>query len=132
LDKARQIRPAAVPRHEVDRLRSGHLRRDDEVAFILAVLVVDQDEHAPVARLVDDLLGRRHDAARAAAAEEAFELQQRVGGRVPVRFAQAPQGIGVEAGGAGKAGAAHLAAGHHVVHPVDQDRAHGARYHTTM
>ena len=45
---------AAVPRHEVDRLGRGHLRRDDEVALILAVVVVDQDEHPAVARLVDD------------------------------------------------------------------------------
>ena len=48
---------AAVLGHEVDRVGRRHLRGDDEVALILAVLVVDQDEHAAVARLVDDLLG---------------------------------------------------------------------------
>ncbi len=49
---------AAMGRHEVDRGRRRHLRGDDEIALILAVLVVDEDEHAAVAGLVDDLLGR--------------------------------------------------------------------------
>jgi hypothetical protein len=48
---------AAVLGHEVDRVGRRHLRGDDEVALILAVLVVDQDEHPAVARLVDDRLG---------------------------------------------------------------------------
>ena len=48
---------AAVARHEIDRVGSRHLRGDDEVALILAVVVVDEDEHAAVARLVDDRLG---------------------------------------------------------------------------
>jgi hypothetical protein len=30
-----------------------------EIALVLAVLVVDEDEHAPVAGLLDDLLDRR-------------------------------------------------------------------------
>ena len=55
---------AAVLGHEVDRVGRRHLGGDDEIALILAVLVVDQDEHAAVARLVDDLLGARHHAAR--------------------------------------------------------------------
>ena len=49
---------AAVGRHEVDRGRRAHLRRDDEVALVLAVLVVDEDEHPAVARVLDDLLDR--------------------------------------------------------------------------
>ena len=40
--------------HEVDRLGRGHLRGNDQIALILAVVVVDQDEHPAVARLVDD------------------------------------------------------------------------------
>ena len=52
---------AAVLGHEIDRLGRRHLRRDDEIALVLAVLVVDQDEHAAVARLLDDLLDRRDD-----------------------------------------------------------------------
>ena len=46
---------AAVLGHEVDRVGRRHLGGDDEIALILPVLVVDQDEHAAVARLVDDL-----------------------------------------------------------------------------
>ena len=51
--------PAPVPRHEVDLLRRRHLRGDDQIAFILAILVIDQDEHPAVLRLVDDLFGAR-------------------------------------------------------------------------
>jgi hypothetical protein len=51
--------PAAVLGHEIDRLGRGHLRRNDQVALVLALLVVDQDEHPAVARLFDDLLDRR-------------------------------------------------------------------------
>jgi hypothetical protein len=46
---------AAVPGHEVHGVGRRHLSRDDEIAFILPVLVIDQDEHAAVARLVDQL-----------------------------------------------------------------------------
>ena len=47
--------PAPMGRHEVDHIGRGHLRRDHEVAFVLAILVIDKNEHAHVARLVDDL-----------------------------------------------------------------------------
>jgi hypothetical protein len=50
--------PAAVHRHEIHRLRGGHLRRDHQIALVLAVLVIDKDEHAPVARILNDLLDR--------------------------------------------------------------------------
>ncbi len=36
---------AAVPRHEVDGLRRDLLRRDRQVAFVLAILIVDDDDH---------------------------------------------------------------------------------------
>ena len=49
---------AAVLGHEVDRVGRRHLRRDDEVAFVLALLGIDQDEHAAVARILDHLLDR--------------------------------------------------------------------------
>ena len=74
---------AAMLGHEVDRVGRRHLRRDDEVALILAVLVVDQDEHAAVARLVDDLLGADQHLG-GAALDQLFEPAERVGGRVPV------------------------------------------------
>ena len=51
----------AMGRHKVDGLRRAHLRRDHQIAFILAVLMVHQNEHAPVAGVLDDLLGRRDD-----------------------------------------------------------------------
>ena len=55
---------AAVARHEVDRVGRRHLRRDDQVALIFAVVVVDEDEHAAVARFVDDRFGADQDARR--------------------------------------------------------------------
>ena len=48
---------ARVTRHEVDRIRRGELRRNDEIALVLPVLVIDQDEHAAVARFLDQLIG---------------------------------------------------------------------------
>ena len=49
---------ARVLGHEVDGLGRRALRRDDEVALVLAVLVVDQDEHPALAGFLDDVLGR--------------------------------------------------------------------------
>ena len=51
---------AAVARHEGDRLRRCHLRRNDQIPFVLPALVVDEHEHAAVAGLLDDLRRRRH------------------------------------------------------------------------
>ena len=50
---------AGVAGHEVDRVGRRELRRDDQVALVFAVLVVDQDEHAAVAGFLDQLLGAR-------------------------------------------------------------------------
>ena len=75
--------PAPVPGHEIDRVRGRHLRRDDEVALIFAVFVVDEDEHAPVARLVDDRFGPDQHLG-GAALDQLFEPAERVGGRIPV------------------------------------------------
>ncbi len=44
--------------HEVDRFGRRPLRRDHEVALVLAVLVVDEDEHPTLAGFLDDVLGR--------------------------------------------------------------------------
>ena len=100
--------PAAVARHEVDRVGRRHLRGDDEVAFILAVVVVDEDVHPPVTRLVDDRLGADEDVLDPAI-EQLLEPAKRVGGRVPVGAAKLAQGIGVEPGGAREARARSLA-----------------------
>ena len=91
-------------RHEVDRGRRRHLRGDDEVALILAVLVVDEDVHAPVACFVDDLLRRRHRRGVGAVGQPLLELAQRFGGRVPAGGVQVAQAVGVQTGGAGEAG----------------------------
>ena len=49
-------KPAAMLGHEIDGVRRCHLRGDDEVALVLALLCIDEDEHAPVAGVFDDLL----------------------------------------------------------------------------
>ncbi len=48
---------ACVTGHEVDRIRGRELRRNDEVALVLPVLVIDEDEHAAVARFLDEVVG---------------------------------------------------------------------------
>ncbi len=50
--------PAAVLGHEIDGVRRRHLRGDDEVALVLALLSIHQDEHAAVARVLDHFLDR--------------------------------------------------------------------------
>ena len=55
----RQIRPAPLLGHEVDRLRGRELGRHRQVALVLAVLVVADDDHPPAADLVDRLLDGR-------------------------------------------------------------------------
>ena len=47
--------PAAVLGHEVDGVRRRHLRGDDEIALVLALLRVDEHDHAPVAHVLEDL-----------------------------------------------------------------------------
>ena len=51
-----QTRPGSVPGHEADVLGRDQLRRDDEVAFVLAVLVVD-DDHELAGFEIRDRLG---------------------------------------------------------------------------
>ena len=55
--------PAAVLGHEVDGVGRRHLRRDDKVALVLALLGIDEDEHAAVARVLDHLLDGREELA---------------------------------------------------------------------
>ena len=47
---------AAVLGHEVDRFGRDLLGRDDQIAFILAILVVDDDHHATLAEELDRLV----------------------------------------------------------------------------
>jgi hypothetical protein len=96
--------------HEVDRVGSGHLRRNHEVALILPVLVVDENEHAAIAGLVDDLFGAGESGAAFASVEIGFQLGERVCGGIPVRFAELAETVGMKPGGAGEAGPRHGAA----------------------
>src|SRR5690348_6661293 len=53
--------------HEVDHLRRGQLRRADQVTFVLAVLIVRDDDDLAVSQVLDGLLDRSeggHDAPR--------------------------------------------------------------------
>ena len=123
---------AAVPGHEVDRVGRRHLRRNDQVALILPVVVVDQDEHPPVARLVDDRLGADQHLLHPAI-EQLLEPHQRIGGRIPVGRAELAQGVGVKAGGAGKPAAASFAGIDQGGQLIDQGGGHvPRRYHTRM
>src|SRR6185312_5832022 len=47
---------ARVRRHEVDRVGRGELRGDDEIALVLAVRVVDDDDEAAGAYVFDRLV----------------------------------------------------------------------------
>src|SRR5207249_2366913 len=75
--------PAAVDRHEVDVLGGDALGGDAEVALVLAVLVVHEDDHAPGPQLGERLLdaddvralpARRHDGAMIDAPSERGNL----------------------------------------------------------
>ena len=61
---ARQIRPAGVHRHEVDRVGRGELGREGEVALVLAVLGVADDDHLAVADVLEGLLDRAEGGVR--------------------------------------------------------------------
>ena len=47
--------------HEVDDVGRRHLCRHDEIALVLPILRIDEHDHAPVAHLLDDHLGRRQE-----------------------------------------------------------------------
>jgi len=56
LGEAQADEPARVCRHEVDRVRSSELGGDRQVALVLAVLVIDDDDHAALADVLDRFL----------------------------------------------------------------------------
>ena len=58
LRQAEADEPAPVRRHEVDRLGRGELRRDRQVALVLAVGRVDHDHELPLADVLDRLVDR--------------------------------------------------------------------------
>jgi len=51
--------PAAELREEVDLVGGYEIRREDEIALVLAILVIDQDRDAPGLELGDDVGDRR-------------------------------------------------------------------------
>ena len=55
--------PARLARHEVDVFRPHALRGHDQVAFVLAILVVEHDDHAPGTQFVEHFGngGERHE-----------------------------------------------------------------------
>ena len=97
-----------MARHEVYRVRRRHLRRNDEVAFILAVVVVDEDEHPAVAGFVDDRFRSDEDVG-GAALDQPLEPLQRIGGRIPVGLPKLAQAVGVRSRRPGERGAADFA-----------------------
>jgi hypothetical protein len=99
----------AVRGHEIDRRRGRHLRGNDQIAFVLAVLVIDQHEHSAVARFVDDVLDRRQHGICVVPVEKAGKLAERLGGGVPTVLIAIAQRVGMEAGSAGEAAARHRA-----------------------
>jgi hypothetical protein len=64
--------------HEIDGIRRSHLRGDDQIALVLAILVIDQDEHPAIARFLDDLLDGNERRRIVALAEDALKLRKRV------------------------------------------------------
>ena len=57
--------PAAVGRHEIDLLGRHEIRGEDEIAFVLAILLVDQHGHPPGLEVGDEIGngGKAHGAA---------------------------------------------------------------------
>ena len=115
---------ATVGGHEVDRIRRGHLGRDDQITLVFAVFIIDKHEHAPVARLIDDFLDGYQHGGIVIAEQESIQLGQRVRGRVPLGLGAIAQGVGMEASCAGKAGAGQLSGDDKVT-----DAVYGLRCH---
>src|SRR5213592_3269107 len=57
--EAEADQPARVRRHEVDRVRRRELRCDHEIALVLAIGIIDDDDEASGADLLDRLFDRR-------------------------------------------------------------------------
>jgi hypothetical protein len=52
---------SAITHHLVDEFRCTLVRGEDEVSFVLAVVIVHQDDHSPKADLLDGFFnGRSH------------------------------------------------------------------------
>src|SRR6185369_1398286 len=59
--KRKADQPASVLRHEVNRVRCCHLCGDNEITFILTVLIIHQDEHPAISGIFNNIFnGRKH------------------------------------------------------------------------
>ena len=79
LGQAEADLPAGVGHHEVERLGRRELSRDGEVALVLAVGIVDHDDEAALADLLDRLLdrgewGRHCHGSRLARSDKALDV----------------------------------------------------------
>ena len=95
---------ATVAGHEIDRIGGRHLRRNDKIALVFAVFIIDKDEHAAVAGFVDDFLHAGERRALRAVTQPVIQLAQGFGGGIPIGIIKVAQRIGVKPGGAGDAG----------------------------
>ena len=121
----RQANQASPVRgHEIDRIRRRHLRRDDQITLILAVFVVNKDEHPAVARFLDDLLNRNQCRTVVVGEKKHLELAQRFCRGIPVGILKVTQCVGVKPGGPRKAGARHAPFGDESAEFFDQLCAH--------
>jgi len=102
-------KPASMCRHEVDCIGRGHLCGNYEVTFVLAILVIDQNEHPAIARLVDYLFDPDEDGRIVILCQEALELAQCLRSRVPSGFGAIAQGVHMQSSSPCQARAAHLA-----------------------
>ena len=80
-------------RHEIDRGGIGELGGDDEIALVLAVLVIHENIHPARPRLGDDVLGRGDGTAQTGLDRAGFLKGQSIGhGRVSRGFEQSAPG----------------------------------------
>ena len=119
--------PAAVHCHEIDRVGCRHLRRDDEVAFVFAVLVVDKDIHAAVACFLNNLFDRDQRGAIIIGNEIGLEFTQRFACRVPADVVEIPQCIGMKPRRAGEPRPRNAAIGDMTAKFFDQGYTHPHR-----
>ena len=91
LGETQTDQPARVGRHEVDRLGRRELGRNRQVALVLAVGIVDDDDHPALADVLDRFLDRRegrgHGHPRRLAGEQLLDvLGEHVGLEIDARL----------------------------------------------
>ena len=59
--KSEANQTATMRGHKIYRVRGRHLRRNHKISLVFAILVIDEDEHATVTGIVDDILDRRQN-----------------------------------------------------------------------